>query len=213
MTMATQRSHPTIEALVFDFGGVLTVDQVTSTVLSLYDRLLGWPSGSLLLRLFSGPVWEAASRGEISRAAYWKQVGQALESRLPPTFARFREGPFVIEPMNPEMVELVIRLGERYRLALCSNALDTLRADLEAQPALLEAFEVVIISAEVGMRKPDPGIFELTAQRLDLPLSACLLIDDKPRNTTAAQAIGMQAITFHSAAQVCRELAARDIRV
>ena len=109
------------------------------------------------------------------------------------------------------MVTLVHRLHQHYRLVLCSNALDTLRAGLEAQPALLSLFEAVIISAEVGLRKPDPRIFELTARRLGLPLSACLLIDDKARNTAAAQAAGMQVITFVSLEQLRRELASRGL--
>jgi len=211
MTLTARMAQPPVEALIFDYGGVLTTDRLTQTVLAGYDRLLGWPPGSLFSRLFSGPAWEAASRGEISRAEYWQAVGEELEPRLPPGFARFREGPFVIEPPHQEMIALVTHLQRRYRLALCSNALDTLRAELEAQPALLAAFEVVIISAEVGLRKPDPRIFELTAHRLDLPLSACLLIDDKSRNTIAAQAVGMQFITFVSPEQMRRELADRGL--
>lgn len=200
-----------IQALIFDYGGVFSVDRVSQTILACYDRLLGWPSGALAQRLWAGSAWEAASRGEISLAAYWEKVGAELESRLPPGFARFREGPFAVEPLHPEMVDLARQLKRRYRLALCSNALITLRAELEAEPTLSGLFDVVVISAEVGLRKPDPRIFELTASRLDLPLTACLLIDDKPRNTLAAQAIGMPAITFTSPQQLLQELNQRGL--
>jgi len=195
-----------IQALIFDYGGVFSVDRISQTILACYDRLLGWPSGTLAQRLWAGPAWEAASRGEISLAMYWDRVGKELERQLPPGFIRFREGPFAVEPLNPEMVDLACQLKSRYRLALCSNALVTLRAELEAEPALLSLFDVVIISAEVGLRKPDPRIFELTADRLHLPLTACLLIDDKLRNTLAAQAVGMPTITFTSPKQLRREL-------
>jgi putative hydrolase of the HAD superfamily len=137
---------------------------------------------------------------------YWERVGKELEGQLPPGFIRFREGPFTVEPLNPEMIDLACQLKSRYRLALCSNALITLRAELEAEPTLSSLFDVVIISAEVGLRKPDPRIFELTADRLHLPPTACLLIDDKPRNTLAAQAVGMLTITFTSPKQLRREL-------
>ncbi len=204
-------SQPSIQALIFDYGGVFSVDRVSLTILACYDRLLGWPSGTLAQRLLAGPAWEAASRGEISLTAYWEKVGEELEPQLPPGFARFREGPFAVEPLNPEVVDLAHQLKRRHRLALCSNALATLRADLEAEPALSGLFDVVIISAEVGLRKPDPRIFELTASRLGLPLAACLLIDDKPRNTIAAQAIGMPAIMFTSPEQLRQELAGRGL--
>jgi putative hydrolase of the HAD superfamily len=200
-----------MEAIVFDYGGVLTIERVSALILAGYDRLLGWETGALVNHLLSGPVWEAASRGEISTAAYWQTVGAQLEGRLPPAFTRFRSGPFTVEPMNAAMVSLVHELRGSYRLALCSNALDTLRTDLEAQPTLLSAFATVVISAEVGLRKPEPLIFALTAQRLGVPLSSCLLIDDKPRNTLAAEAVGMPTITFVSASQTRAELASRGI--
>lgn len=203
--------QPSIQALVFDYGGVFSVDRVSQAILACYDRLLGWPSGTLMQRLLAGPAWEAASRGEISLAVYWERVGAELESRLPPGFARFREGPFAVEPLNPKMVDLARQLKRRYRLALCSNALITLRAELEVEPALLGLFDVIVISAEVGLRKPDPRVFELTAELLHLPLAACLLIDDKPRNTLAAQAIGMPAITFTSPQQLLQELSQRGL--
>ena len=193
-------------AIIFDYGGVLTVDRVSLTILSGYERLLGWVPGALVERLLAGPAWEAATRGELTVAEYWRRVGQELEPHLPPAFVRFREGPFASEPMNPATIALVHELRPHYRLALCSNALVTLRAELEAQPDLMAAFTAVVISAEVGLRKPDPRIYELTAQRLGVPLASCLLIDDKPRNTSVAQALGMQAITFVSAEQTRAEL-------
>ncbi len=200
-------------AIIFDYGGVLTVDRVSLTILSGYERLLGWAPGALVDRLLAGPAWEAATRGELTVAEYWRRVGQELELRLPPAFARFRDGPFASEPMNPAAIELVYELRLHYRLALCSNALTTLRAELEAQPALLAAFTAVVISAEVGLRKPDPRIYELTAQRLGAPLASCLLIDDKPRNTSVAQALGMRAITFVSVEQTRAELGRLGVRL
>lgn len=197
---------PPPRAIIFDYGGVLTVDRVSLTILSGYERLLGWAPGALVGRLLTGPAWEAATRGELTVAEYWQRVGHELEPHLPPAFARFRDGPFTSEPMNPAAIELVHELQPHYRLALCSNALVTLRAELEAQPALLDAFTAVVISAEVGLRKPDPRIYELTAQCLGVPLASCVLIDDKPRNTSIAQALGMQAITFVSVEQTRAEL-------
>jgi len=61
------------------------------------------------------------------------------------------------------------------------------------------------------VRKPDPAIFTLTAERLGLPVASCLLVDDKPRNTEAAEALGMPAIVFESAEQLTRALEERGL--
>ena len=90
-------------------------------------------------------------------------------------------------------------MSDECRLALCSNALPGL-ADYLQQSGLASLFGVIVISALVGLRKPDPRIYHVTAGRLGLPLHACLLVDDKERNVLAAQAAGMPAVVFESAA-------------
>jgi putative hydrolase of the HAD superfamily len=81
-----------------------------------------------------------------------------------------------------------------------------------AQDAQLQGlFDVSVISALVGMRKPDPAIYHLTAQRLELPLSTCVLIDDKTRNTIAAEVEGMPAIVYQDAVQTERALREMDV--
>ena len=61
----------------------------------------------------------------------------------------------------------------------------------------------------MGLRKPDPRIFELTTEWLGLPLTVCLLVDDKERNVRAAEALGMPTVLFRSAAQLQATLRAR----
>lgn len=195
-----------IQALVFDFGGVFTQQETSDALLRSYDLALGLPPGTLRLQLTSGEAWELASTGQISEDEYWARTGAAYADRLPPEFAMFRQGVFWAEPIDEAMVALAHRLRPRYRLALCSNALHDLPALLDVRPEVRDLFDVTIISVLVGLRKPDPAIFELTAARLGLPLAACLLIDDKPRNVAAAQAIGMSAIRFVSVSQLTREL-------
>ena len=100
------------------------------------------------------------------------------------------------------------RLRPRYPLALCSNALGDLQEILDSRPDIARLFEVTVISVNAGLRKPDPAILRMTADRLRLPVESCLLMDDKPRNTSVATAIGMQAIVFESTAQLERDLVA-----
>jgi len=196
-----------VQAIVFDFGGVFTRTAVSETALQAYDRQLGLPVGTLRAALHSGEPWELASTGRITRDEYWAKIGgPAYAERLPDEFKRYRLGVFHVEPIEPAMVQLAHRLHGVYKLALCSNALHDLLEVLADRPDVRELFDVVVASVQVGVRKPDPAIFTLTAERLGLPISACLLVDDKPRNTAAAEAIGMPAIVFESAAQLARVL-------
>ena len=61
-----------------------------------------------------------------------------------------------------------------------------------------DMFDVVVISGEVGLRKPEPAIFALTLDRLGLPAQACVFVDDLPHNVEAAVALGMVGIRHES---------------
>ena len=198
-----------IQAVIFDFGGVITRNDSTHARLREFDALLDWPPGTMQARLFSGEAWELASTGAISPEEHWARVGVELESRLPPDFRQLKGDPFHLSGINDEVIALMRRLRGHCRLALCSNALPGLANLLETMPEVRALFEVIIISALVGLRKPDPRIFELTAERLGLPLAACLVVDDKERNVCAAEALGMPTVLFRSAAQLEAALRAR----
>lgn len=187
----------TIQAVVFDFGGVLATDHFVQARLADFDRILGWQAGSLYLRLYSGPAWEAVSTGGISIDEYWAAVGEPVAARLPADFGHYRDN-FFGETLDSDMVMLAHSLQLCYKLALVSNATPMLAHRLTEEPALAGLFDAVVISAQVGARKPDPGIFAIACQRLQLPPSACVLIDDRPRNIAAARAEGWHGIRHQS---------------
>jgi putative hydrolase of the HAD superfamily len=195
-----------IQAVVFDFGGVFTSGEQTHARLLEFDALLGWPPGTMRHRLFAGKAWELASTGAISVEEHWARVGAELESRLPADFSRFKGDPFFLEEINEDVIALAVRLRESCRLALCSNALPGLADHLESMPDFRSLFDVIVISALVGLRKPDPRIYGLTADWLGLSLSDCLLVDDKERNLSSAEAAGMSTVLFRSASQLAASL-------
>ena len=70
------------------------------------------------------------------------------------------------------------------------------------RPALLEElFDAWVISSEVGLRKPDPAIYELAAERLGLPPAACVFVDDLPGNLKPARALGMATVLHRGDAE------------
>jgi epoxide hydrolase-like predicted phosphatase len=77
------------------------------------------------------------------------------------------------------------------RTGLLSNSWSVAHYD---RALLAELFDATVISGEVGLRKPDPAIYELAAERLGLPPEACVFVDDLPGNLKPARAIGMATV-------------------
>ena len=196
-----------VEAVIFDFGGVLTQPAAIRAELAGYERLLGLPAGAIVDAISQGELWEAVSVGAISEAEAWQRMVGPYIARLPPAFDRFRHGTLPFEPLVPEVVAIAGALRGQVRLGLLSNATLSLRPALERMNALRDLFDDIVISAEVGLRKPDRRIFELATRRLGVAPAGALLVDDKPRNTLAAQAFGMQAIVYQSPAALRADLA------
>ena len=91
--------------------------------------------------------------------------------------------------------------GRGYRLAICTNNLRDWEARWRAMVPVDEIFDVVVDSAFVGTRKPEPEIYKLTLERLGVAAEAALLIDDVEVNCEAARELGMRAVWFRSAEQ------------
>jgi putative hydrolase of the HAD superfamily len=100
------------------------------------------------------------------------------------------------------MIELMAALRiEGYRMALLTNNVREWEPRWRAMAPIDDIFELVIDSAYVGVRKPDPQIYELTVQRLAVPALECLFVDDLEANCAAARAAGMRAIVYRDAEQ------------
>ena len=201
-----------IRAILFDMGGVLAHESWGRARLAQFDAMLGQEPGTLVQVLFSGPVWEAYSTGLLSPQEYWAQTGAPFAERLPSDFVHFKDN-FWGAALDLATVRLAWRLRARYHLGLLSNASPFLPAGLLQEPHLAGLFDEVIISAHVGLRKPDAAIFHLAAQRLNLPPATCVLVDDKSRNTLAAEAAGMHVVTHVNALATERALRALGVEI
>jgi len=202
-----------VDVVIFDCGGVLTDPARILAEWRGYERQLGLPVDSIRQALTSGELWEAVSTGEIGEAEYWQRAAASLAPRLPPAFTRFEHTSLPFEELNPQAVGIAAALRGQVRLGILSNATVSLRPALERMAALRALFDDIVISAEVGLRKPDPRIYALAASRLAVELGRAVLVDDKERNTAAAQQIGMPAILYISPAQLREELSRLGLKV
>jgi putative hydrolase of the HAD superfamily len=114
---------------------------------------------------------------------------------------------FAAGALQAEMLDLVRSLRQAgLRTALLSNSWGT-SGFAYPRDLIAELFDVVVISAEVGMRKPEEGIFRHTAALLGLEPQECVFIDDVEANVTAAQAVGLAALHHRESAATLAQLA------
>lgn len=103
----------------------------------------------------------------------------------------------------PDMSGLVHRAkAAGIRTALLSNSW----GDQYLRDGWQDMFDVVVISGEVGMRKPEPAIFEHTLSELGLPATACVFVDDHAANIVAGAALGLVGIVHQDYEQTAAEL-------
>ena len=188
-----------IRAVIFDFGGVLvrTEDRHPRTQLA---ASLGMTYDELNSLIFDSDSSVRAGLGEIDVADHWEAVRAHLAASpedLPALRDRFWAG----DVLDMPLLGYVRSLRPRYKTALLSNAWGDLRAVLERELKITDAFDVVVISAEVGLAKPDARIFQLIAEQLKVAPQEAVFVDDFLNNVEGARAAGMQAIHFQSAAR------------
>jgi len=162
------------------------------------DRAHGLPRLSVFETLYRNPTWEGIERGRGDRQAWLAGAHRTLEERagrsLPPLHEEWRSAQRPIEPN----LGLVRDLNGTYRLSILSNADLTLRGRLEHEMKIHHLFDDIVCSAEVGMAKPEAGIYTLAAERLRLPPGECVFVDDLDTNVEAARQVGMQAVLFRT---------------
>jgi putative hydrolase of the HAD superfamily len=204
-----------IRAVISDFGGVLTTPLINSFA-SFQDRTgisgesLGRAMQAIAERDGAYPLFELET-GRLTEAEFLAKIEAALEPLLGhrPEMHRFSEIYFeALEPNEP-MIELMREHRDQgLRMALLTNNVREWEPLWRSMLPVDEIFELVVDSAFVGCRKPDPEIYDILLERLAVPTDACLFVDDVEVNIEAAQALGMTAVHFRSSEQAIAEVEA-----
>ena len=202
-----------IRAVISDFGGVLTTPLINSFV--AYQRESGVDLadlGKAMAKVMEDdggrhPLFEL-EKGNMTEAEFTRRLGDALGRPLDTMRDTYFENLHPNEPMIDLMREL--RDGGM-RMALLTNNVREWEPHWRAKlPDVDEIFEVIVDSAFVGMRKPEPGIYTLTVERLGggVRPEQCLFLDDVEVNCEAAAALGMTPVHFRSNDQAIADVRA-----
>jgi putative hydrolase of the HAD superfamily len=203
-----------IEAIVSDFGGVLTTPLLGAFVGLQEQRGIPLEAfGAALARAAAdnggeNPLFELET-GRLTEARFVKLLGAALREELgrDVDLARFGETFFEHLQPNEELFAFMRTLHERgYRMAILTNNVREWEPLWRSMLPIDELFELVVDSGFEGVRKPDPRIYEVTLDRLGVAPEATLFLDDMEVNCDAARALGMQAVWFRSTAQAIGEI-------
>jgi epoxide hydrolase-like predicted phosphatase len=177
--------------IIFDFGGVLW--DMRWDVARELDRAHGLPRSSIFETLYRTEAWRDIERG-IGDAAEWAEAAhRELERRARRALPRLHDEWRRAQGVIPSNVELVRMLRVDYRLSVLSNADGALRGRLTAE-GLDALFDDIVVSAEVGLAKPEPAVFRLAVERLGLAPGECVFVDDWDQNVEAARDVGLQAV-------------------
>jgi putative hydrolase of the HAD superfamily len=201
-----------IRAVISDFGGVLTSTLIES-FMAYQDESgvrfedLGRAMARAAEKSGEHPLFEL-EKGTITEAEFLAMLEAELDGDV--HLGSLRETYFAHLKPNEPMISFMRELRERgLRMALLTNNVREWEPHWRAKlPDIDEIFEVIVDSAFVGMRKPDPAIYELTLERLGDGLSAeeCVFVDDNDVNVEAARALGMVGVQFRDSAQARAEV-------
>jgi len=193
-----------VEAVIFDYGGVISVPVFHD--LAPIERELGLPPGSIHRLMFEAdpaspdaePDFHKLETGTMTFAEYLDRLveraprvlGRPIDAEVYAQFSSARP----LQIQWPVVHRIRALRDEGVGLALLTNNAKEFAGSWRASFPVEDLFPVVVDSSEVGLRKPNPEIFELTCELVGVEPTAAVFLDDNVDNVTAARALGIETV-------------------
>ena len=175
-----------MRALILDMYGVIIKDPEGGFVPFVNQTFPELSRGDIYVH------WNKADVGELSSLDLFSNLGyQGDLNKLEKEYLDTIE-------INEDFYEFATMIKQHYHLALLSNDSSEWSTYLRDKFKINKYFDVITVSGDVKMKKPDERIFQLTIEKLGLAAADCIYVDDRRINLEAAQALGMDAILFNS---------------
>jgi epoxide hydrolase-like predicted phosphatase len=201
-----------LRCLIVDYGGVLTTSVTRSfddwaTADGIDAEVLAAALRQVLTEEGGATLVHELERGTLGPEDFERKFAALLrqaDGRSVPPAGLLRRAFAGIATEHPMVDAVRAARGHGLRTALLSNSwgLDYDRAEWDA------LFDAVVISGEVGLRKPEPAIYQLAAERLGARPQECVFVDDLVHNVRGAVAAGMVGVHHTDAGQTLSELEA-----
>jgi putative hydrolase of the HAD superfamily len=204
-----------IEAIISDFGGVLTSPLIGSFAAFQDDSGISFEQFAAAMAALAAhdgvnPLFEL-EKGRMTEAAFLQSLARQLSASVgrPVELHGFGDRYFEHLHPNERLIGFMRELrGRGYRMAICTNNVREWERLWRAKLPVDEIFEVIVDSAYVGTRKPEPRIYEITLERLGVPPEAALMVDDLEPNCAGARELGINAVWFQDNDQAIQEIEA-----
>ena len=195
-------NNPIIDVVLFDFGGVITASPFEA--FAAYEQRLGITTGSIRKINSTNPdgnAWAKMERNEISLEDFCSLFEEEAAA-LGLVLSGNRVLGCLSGAIRPQMVRALEVLKERVSIGCITNnmksghgsGMSRTPEQAEKIAEIMTMFEVVIESAKVGLRKPDPRIYQMACDELQVAAERCVYLDDLGINCKPAAALGMRAI-------------------
>jgi putative hydrolase of the HAD superfamily len=195
-----------IKGVILDIGGVvLPYAELEEPHDQKWERLLNQGPGSIAKRIWSHDNAKRAGTGQMQYSEFQRWIGKelGLGSEL---LRQWHESQWASVEFDPLIADWIQSLRKRVRIAFCSNTWSDDRRELNARFGLQALADVMVLSGEEGISKPDPRIYQVTLDRLDLAAQDTVFVDDRSENVEAAVLIGMQGVVRQATDQMMHDV-------
>ncbi len=182
-----------IRAVFFDFGGVLMRTEFQAPRQHLAERFkLDYDDIDKIV--FGSESARRASVGEITEETHWLEVLKRFK-RPASEIKSFSDEFFGGDILDHNLIEYIRSLRGRFHTGLISNAWSGLR-EFITKEKIIDIFDTVVISAEVGVVKPDAKIFNIALEQAKVRAKDVVFVDDVKVNIEACEKIGIKGVLF-----------------
>jgi len=180
---------PKITTIVLDFNGVIASD--INTAARSLGEFWGLPLRPAEAYARWRPLYLKASLGQIPVEQFWKELRASFG--LAPAYSREEEGRWLssIVPLEADVARTLAKFGGRYTLGLLSNYVGSWACTLLAKWGLTDMFRGMLISSDLGVRKPDLAAYQEICRMLGVRPEAAVYVADEEEDVVAAERVGM----------------------
>ena len=193
------------QLVLCDLGGVV-VDVESDRMVHQISQLLGRSFEDVQQAVYHKDLLLPFELGRINAKAYYDGLKKSLT--LSWTYEQFVRAWNGIFRENIETTAILQRLRKRHRLFALTNTNELHLSYIRSNVPSLSVIEHWVASCDVGLRKPDPGIYLLALERAGVRPSEAVYIDDRPELVDAGRSVGLTAVRFESSRQLEQDLQA-----
>jgi epoxide hydrolase-like predicted phosphatase len=194
-----------IRAVFFDLGGVIVRTEYQAPRQHLAEEF-GMDYEDIDKLVFNIPSAARASVGEITEDEHWRNVMKVLKQPVS-EYERIRNEFFAGDVIDHNILDFLRSIKPKYKVGLISNAWSGLRSYIEREK-FDDAFHHMIISAEVGVTKPEATIYQIALEQLQVNAKEAVFVDDVLENIEACEKLGMKGVHFKNPESVLQQLKA-----